>query len=106
MNIEKETINELHHGCTVVGASRIRLSDLEFGALKGILVRCPGTADPGGGNAVPIWIGGSGVTADQNPGTGGIPVLPGSAMFVPLDQTNLVWVVSTQANQTIAWMAV
>lgn len=105
MQIDKETVNELTNGHTTVGTTKAKLVDLELNAYKGILLRCPGSADPGGGNSDPVWVGGAGVTADSA-ATGGMPILPGSSMFVPLERANLLYVISTAADQDIAWMVI
>ena len=70
---------------------------------RGIVVRAPGAGD-----AVPnvdtVWIGRAGVTPDQNVGTGGMPLLPGASMELPLDDLSQVYIVSLSANQDVAWM--
>jgi len=103
MDIAKETVSELLHGHVVVGATRSQLSTIPFGAQKGILLRAPGAQDPSANTAC-VWVGGARVTADSTPATGGIPIPPGSALFVPIDDLSRLWVVSTAAAQDLAWM--
>jgi hypothetical protein len=103
MDITKETVRELRHGWQTVGTTPIQVSPLELNALKGVLMTCPGSAYPGEGNDAPIWIGGPKVTADDGPG-GGLPVMPGSSMFIPIERVDLLYVISTMENQKIAWM--
>ncbi|MEN6406094.1 MAG: hypothetical protein ABFC77_06435 [Thermoguttaceae bacterium] len=71
---------------------------------KGVLLRTPGSVDPTP-NAVCVWVGGACVTADSDGQTGGMPIPPGESLFVPIDDPSRLWVVSTDANQNVAWMA-
>ncbi len=106
MIIGKETVREAVHGHTTVGATAVKLTDLEFVANKGVMFRAPGTSDPGGGNTAPIWVGfNASVTADST-ASGGFPILPGSAILLPIDRPNLVWVISTAPSQDIAWIII
>lgn len=106
MFIDKETVdaNSLRNGHTSVGTTPQKLSDLDTKVVKGILLRCPGSVDPVS-NTAPVWIGGPAVTADST-ATGGIPILPGSSMMVPLERLDSLWVVSTVNNQDIAWLGI
>lgn len=104
MEITKETVQELKTGHTVVGTSRIKLTELDFSLFKGVLLRCPGSSDPTP-NTDPIWVGGASVAADSG-ATGGIPVLPGDAMFIPIDRPTRLYVISTAVSQDIAWMGI
>lgn len=106
MEITKETANDLRHGHTVVGTSRAKVVSLALGtqrALKGILLVTPGSNAPTP-NTDPIWIGGGGVTADSTPETGGMWLLPGDSLFVPLADVSKLYAVSTAAVQDLAWM--
>lgn len=106
MDIAKESVERFGHGHTIVGATPVQLTTLGLAAYKGILLRCPGEADPTG-NTDPVWVGNSPtVTADSTPATGGMPILPGSAMFIPIDSPTRLWVVSSASDQDIAWMLV
>jgi hypothetical protein len=106
MFIEKESVDasNMHHGHTAVGTTRVKLTDLAFSTTKGVLFRCPGSTDPVP-NTAPIWIGGPAVTADSSQ-TGGIPILPGDSAFMPLERLDSLYVVSSVANQDIAWMGI
>lgn len=105
MEIGKETVRGLRHGHTVAGTTRVKLTELDILLNKGVLLRCPGTTDPTP-NAAPVWVGGETVTHDSNPGTGGMPVCIGSALFVPCERANSLYVISTDPLQDIAWMAI
>lgn len=106
MEITRETVREFLHGWQTVGVDRIQITPLDLYALKGVLLSTPGSAYPGGGNTKPIWVGSEKVTADQNAGSGGQPLVPGAAMFIPIDKPDRLWVVSTDPDQKIAWMLV
>jgi len=103
----KDTIEVkmLKHGHAVVGATAAKLTLLDFPCMKGVLLRAPGADDPVP-NTAPIWIGSSAVTADSDPGTGGIPILPGESFSLPIDNPTDAWVVSTAADQDLAWLGV
>jgi len=106
VEITKETVREMLHGWTTVGTSPVPITPLQLIPYKGILLFAPGTAYPGGGNSAPIWVGGPRVTADQNEGTGGTPIVPGSSLFVPLDKPDIIYVVSNAVTQKLSWMVV
>lgn len=105
MKIEQESVNGLNHGHTVVGTTRVKLTSVAgFKALKGVLMRAPGSTDPTP-NIAPIWVGGPGVAADSTD-KGGIPILPGDALFIPVEQLDSLWVISTSNAQDIAWLSI
>lgn len=105
MDIVRETVDDLWHGHTVVGATRAKVVSLALGAeaLKGILLVTPGSAHPTP-NTHPIWIGLAGVTADSVPETGGMWLMPGEKLFIPMADMQKLYAVSTAANQDLAWM--
>ena len=105
MEIAKESVVDLFTGHVVVGTTRKRVVAPDFeGMMKGLLVRAPGSGDPTP-NAVTVWIGGNGVTADSNMSTGGMPLPPGESMFIPLERLEKLWAISTAADQDLAWLA-
>ena len=103
----RETVNtkELKWGHKVVGATAVQLTALEFEFTKGLLLRAPGSDDPTP-NTNFIWVGGAGVTADSNVGTGGMPIAPGESINLPVNDPTDVYVISDAASQEIAWMGV
>lgn len=105
MDLTKESVQEIYHGHKEVGTTRARLSEFNFPMLKGVLLRAPGGDDPVS-NTNPIWVGGSAVTANSDPATGGVPLVPGATIFIPIDSPNRLWVISTASSQDIAWMGV
>lgn len=105
MEVVKESVNDLYHGHVTIGTTRKRVVQMDFsGMLKGILIRAPGSGDPIA-NTVPVWFGGTGVTADSICETGGMPLPPGECLFVPLEQLKSLYAISTADNQDLAWMA-
>lgn len=105
MEIVKESVTQLWHGWTKCGTTRVQIVSMNMGTgvLKGILLRAPGSGDPVP-NVVPVWVGGGGVTADTT-ATGGMPICPGETLFIPLENLALLYMISTQANQRLAWLA-
>jgi hypothetical protein len=74
---------------------------------RGIMVRAPGPSDDGGGNTAIVFVGGSAVTADNAPGTGGVPLPPGASITIPCGDPNKIYVVTAAGTpQDVAWMAV
>lgn len=105
MEVAKESVVDLFTGHTVVGVSRVRVVTADFeGMLKGILIRAPGSGDPTP-NTASIWVGGNGVTADSSTNSGGMPLPPGESLFIPAERLNKLFVISTAADQDLAWMA-
>lgn len=104
MEINKETSPDLLHGHIVVGLVRTPLTTGKFEVFRGILLRAPGPGDPTP-NTATIWVGGSRVTADSAPSTGGIPLPPGASIMVPVESTSLLYAISTIAGQDLAWIA-
>lgn len=113
--ITKETVTEIHHGHTPVGTSPVNVIPVDIQAYKGILLRCPSESDGVGlGNTVPVYIGGSGVTADQS-ATGGIALLPGQSITIPIEHPSLaIYAIASAlrtidgdpAGQDLSWMLV
>lgn len=105
--VVKESVTGLVHGHKSVGTSVVPLYDfpLTFPANKGVLLRCPGAGDATP-NTVEVWVGGPGVTGDSAEGSGGIPIAPGEALFIPIEEPALLYVVAGAASQDIAWMAI
>ncbi len=104
MDIDRETTpsGELKNGHTVVGATTSPLTPLSFKGYRGVLVYAPGNADPTP-NTAPVWVGRAAVTADSEVGTGGMPLVPGASLFIPVDDPSKLYVISTVADQDIAW---
>lgn len=105
MDVVKESVVDLFHGHVTVGTTRVRVVDIELQTMaKGILVRAPGSGDPTP-NTATVWLGGTGVTADSNKDTGGMPLPPGECLYVPLETVRRFWAISTVVGQDLAWMA-
>jgi hypothetical protein len=104
MDITKVSSRELSHGHVTVGITRTQLSVFNFPLLKGVLLRAPGGDDPVA-NSDPVWVGGAGVTANSA-ATGGLPLVPGASIFIPVEDPSLLWVVSTATSQDIAWIGI
>ncbi len=109
VEIGKETAktNKLYHGHTKAGLTAVPLC-LDFGTHKGILVRAAGPlelSDEDAGNEAAVWIGGAGVTADLSE-TGGIPLMPGRSIVIPVDDPSGLFIISSAVDQDVAWMGV
>lgn len=105
MELHKESVREFWAGQTVAGENdAVKLTDLgTVKPLKGIVLRCPGTADDTAGevaNVKPVWVGPKGVS----PSTG-YPILPGKGLGIPLEQAGDLYIVSNVPDQIIAWIA-
>ena len=102
-DIGKESARDLFYGHRQVGVVAHQLSDDSIPCNKGVLLRTPGPVDPVPNTAC-VWVGGEGVTA-SNAANGGMPIPPGETLFVPIDDPARLWVISTDADQDVAWMA-
>lgn len=102
---ETSPATELKHGHTVVGLAPVPLTTLSFRFVRGVRLRTPGPGDVTPNTAV-IYVGRQGVTADYDPGTGGMPLPPGSVLELAVDDPSQVFAVSTGENQDLAWMGV
>jgi hypothetical protein len=97
---------DIRYGHKVVGATAVQLTALSAEMRKGILLRTPGDSDPTP-NTAPIWVGNNAsVTADSDPETGGMPLVPGAALEVPAQNAQDIWLISTAASQDVAWIGV
>jgi hypothetical protein len=102
----KETItNQVLNRNLVIGVTAVKINDIGFRFIKGILLRAPGTVDPTP-NTATIWIGSPSVTADMAVETGGFPLPPGASIFIPTEFLNGLHAISTQADQNLAWLGV
>ena len=105
-DVVKEAVKgPLIHGHTTVGTSIVQLTTINDSVFKGVLLRCPGSSDPVP-NGSPIWVGNIFVTADSTADSGGLPIAPGEALFIPIDDPSNLYVRSTAAGQDIAWMLI
>ncbi len=102
---ETSPSQDLKYGHVVVGTTPVPLTALTLKLVRGLLLRAPGPNDlvP---NIDVIYIGKAGVTADSNAGTGGMPLLPGSVLELPVEDPSQVYAVSGSPNQDLAWMGV
>jgi hypothetical protein len=73
---------------------------------RGVLLHAPGPGDPRGANTDVVYIGGAQVTADRNAGTGGIPLLPGASLEIPIEDPQNLYGVSATAGQDVAWLGI
>jgi hypothetical protein len=101
---ETSPSRELRHGHTVVGRTPVPLTNLSFKFNRGVLVRAPGAADSVPNTDI-VFIGGPNVTADTTD-TGGLPLVPGSAVEIPIEDPSLVYAVSGSESQDLAWLGV
>ena len=103
-DIGKETASSLDYGHCPVGPTPRRLASESSPCLKGVLIRAPGSVDPMP-NTVCVWVGDARVLASSDEDRGGMPIPPGEALFIPIDDPYRLWVVSTDGDQDVAWMA-
>lgn len=105
-NVYREAANvEVQNRNVLVGTTAVKINPFEFRFVKGILLRTPGTQDPTP-NIAPVWIGSSIVTADLDIETGGFALIPGSAVYLPVEFLTKLYAISTQASQYISWLGV
>lgn len=72
--------------------------------VRGILLHCPGSAEGDNANSDPVWVGSKSVSADYEE-TGGMIILPGGYLQVPVSDPSKLWVISTAENQKVSWIS-
>lgn len=104
--VAKTTVpKRVYTGHLVVGASRVQISKIMKSLTTGLILRAPGGSDPTP-NTVPIWVGGSNVTANSHATTGGFPLVPGAALEINVEDSDDLYFISTAASQDLAWIGV
>ena len=93
------------HGHAVAGATPQPLTPNPTKFVRGIRLRTPGVGDPVPNTDV-VFVGRKCVTPNNNAGTGGIPLTPGSVLELPLEDASGVYVVSLSEGQDVAWSGV
>ncbi len=102
---ETSPVKDLQYGHATVGATPVPLTDLSYKFKRGIVLRTPGPADlvP---NTDIVFIGKAGVTPGTNIKYDGIPMPPGSALELPVEDPSEVYASSQSEGQDLAWMGV
>lgn len=100
MEITQETspANDLKHGHIPVGTETVRLCH-SFITRRGVLLRADSE------NTANVYVG-NGPNIDTGGENGGMPLPPGTSLFIPIDDPSVLYVVSTDTDQDLAWMAV
>jgi len=101
---ETSPTNDLKFGHAVVGLTAVPVTPNKVELVRGLLLRAPGPNDLAPNTDV-IYIGLKSVTPDSS-ATGGMPLLPGSVMELPIDDPSQIYAVSLTANQDLAWMGI
>ncbi len=99
---ETSPARDLKNGHTVIGPTAAPVTPNSVELVRGLLLRAPGPNDPTPNTDV-IYIGLSQVTADTS-ATGGMPLLPGGVLELPVDDPSVIFAVSQSPNQDLAWM--
>ena len=89
---------DLKHGHIVVGVEAVPLSH-SFTIRRGVLVRAANE------NTANIYIG-LGPHVRTSGAEGGLPLTPGTSLHIPVDDPSALYVISTDTDQDLAWMAV
>jgi len=100
MEITAETspAADLKHGHTPVGTEAIPLCH-SFITRRGVLVRADNA------NSANVFIG-LGPNVSTNGENGGMPLPPGTSLFVPVDDPSALYLISTDTDLDVARMAV
>jgi hypothetical protein len=102
---ETKKTAELRNGHQVVGVAAVQLTPQSFQAEKGILLRVPGDSDTVP-NTAPVWVAQTPNVTSDSVETGGFPLAPGESISLPVNDPSKLYVISTAADQTIAWMGI
>ncbi len=104
---ETSPAGDLRYGHATVGTTAVPLTPNSIQLVRGVLIRAPGPNDlvP---NVDVVYIGLKSVTCSGSVGSAmdGLPILPGGAVELPIDDPSLIYAVSQTASQDICWMGV
>lgn len=100
IELQSSVASPLKHGHKIVGTTAVQLKTTNPQKMyQGVLVRADSN------NTDVVYVGtSSSVTADNNEGTGGMPLPAGSSINVPTDDITKIWVISTASSQDVAWI--
>ena len=89
------------HGSKTVGITVTQLSSTSVIASKGILVKASDT------NTGYIYVGKNASTSliGTDPDTDGFELGPGSAVTIPVDNANKIFLIASVAAQKVSWIA-
>lgn len=104
---ETSPVGDLRYGHTTVGKTAAPLTPNSIKLVRGVLLRAPGPNDLTPNSDV-VYVGLASVTCSGAVGsdTDGLPILPGGAVELPIDDPSMVYVVSNTDDQDICWMGV
>jgi len=106
VKVSKTTVpDRVYNGHLVVGLTRVQITEVKGNLTTGLIIRAPGGTDPVP-NTATIWVGGSNVTADSDPTTGGFPLGPGASIVINVESADDLYFISTSADQDLAWIGV
>jgi len=88
-----------HGAKSGIGTTTLQLTAVDFPAHNGVLVRA--STD----NTNDVFIGNADVTRGSADATDGIPIEPGDAVFIEIDNPNKLFVTSATADQKVFWVA-
>ncbi len=101
---ETSPAKDLKYGHTAVGTTAVPITPNSVELVRGLLLRAPGPNDLTPNTDV-VYIGHKQVTPDSS-ATGGMPLLPGSVIELPIDDPSLIFAISLTEGQDLAWMGV
>ena len=103
VDIANEVVAELSHGNADVDTSEAALlTSVHSEVHKGVMLRAPGIDDDTPNTAV-VYVGRSGLTADDNNNTGGWPIAPGDTVTLPLTDPTKLFTISGTASQKLSY---
>ncbi len=102
---ETSPAGDLRYGHTTVGTIAKPVTPNSVKLVRGVLLRAPGPNDltP---NMDVIYVGLKSVTCTGDVGsqTDGLPIIPGGAVELPIDDPSLIYAISNTPSQDLAWM--
>jgi hypothetical protein len=101
---ETSPAGDLKYGNTTVGTSAVQVSPNSVELVRGLLLRSPGAADSVPNTDI-IYIGLASVTADSS-ATGGMPLVPGGILELPVDDPSLIYAISGTPGQNLNWLGI
>lgn len=102
-DIKRETANEALFGAVTVGQTAVQVNpfNLPDRNMKGIVLKAPGSGDSSP-NSAPVWVGKAGVSTSA----GGFPIAPGESLSLPLEDSSILWAISSSNSQHLYFVLI
>lgn len=95
------TLAGRHGSLDSIGGTALQLTATTVQCKTGVLV----VADPANAAGTVVYVGGSGVTAASAAATDGIPLTPGSGVFIEVNSPHLIYCIGSTTGLKVFFLA-